>query len=97
MQNDTVIAVDVAKAIFEVAVSDRPGHVCRRDRPPRAQFLAFFVAYPGAIVVMEACGSRPRARPLAEGRSPPVPVPAPGLAPSRRSRRSHVQVSRHQR
>ena len=25
MQNDTRIAVDVAKAVFEVAVSDRPG------------------------------------------------------------------------
>ena len=57
MQNDTVIAVDVAKAVFEVAVSDRPGHVCRRERPTRAQFLAFFLAYPGATVVMEACGS----------------------------------------
>jgi hypothetical protein len=59
MQNSTVVAVDVAKTIFEVAVSDRPGHVCRRDRPTRAQFLAFFIAYPGATVVMEACGSAP--------------------------------------
>jgi transposase len=57
MQNSTVVAVDVAKTIFEVAVSDRPGHVCRRERPTRAQFLASFIAYPGATVVMEACGS----------------------------------------
>ena len=57
MQNDTVIAVDVAKAVFQVAVSDRPGHVCRRERPVRDQFLAFFIAYPGSTVVMEACGS----------------------------------------
>ena len=34
MQNHTVIAVDVAKAVFEIAVSDRPGHVCRRARCP---------------------------------------------------------------
>jgi len=27
MQNDTRISVDVAKAVFEVAVSDRPGRV----------------------------------------------------------------------
>jgi len=57
MQNSTVVAVDVAKTIFEVAVSDRPGHVCPRDRSTRAHFLAFFLAYPGATVVMEACGS----------------------------------------
>ena len=28
-QNDTRIAVDVAKSVFEIAVSDRPGHVLR--------------------------------------------------------------------
>ena len=57
MQNDTRIAVDVAKAVFELAVSDRPGHVARRERLPRAQFLAFFAQQPAATVVMEACGS----------------------------------------
>lgn len=57
MKNDTVIAVDVAKAVLEVGVSDRPGHVCRRDRLERPRFLTFFLAYPGATVVMEACGS----------------------------------------
>ena len=57
MQNDTRIAVDVAKAVFEVAVSDRPGHVSRRERLPRAQFLPFFAQHPAATVVMEACGS----------------------------------------
>ena len=57
MENDTVIAVDVAKSVLEIAVSDRPGHVCRRDRRSRVAFLPFFLAYPGATVVMEACGS----------------------------------------
>jgi hypothetical protein len=46
MQNDTRIAVDVAKAVFEIAVSDRPGRVSRRERLPRAQFLAFFAQQP---------------------------------------------------
>ena len=41
MWNDTRIAVDVAKAVFEIAISDRPGHVTRRERLPRGQFLAF--------------------------------------------------------
>ena len=57
MGNDIVIAVDVAKSVFEVAVSDRPGHVCKRHRPDRKELLAIFLAYPGATVVMEACGS----------------------------------------
>lgn len=57
MQNHTAIAADVAKAVFEVALSDRPGHVCRRARLPRAQVLEFFAQQPAATVVMEACGS----------------------------------------
>jgi transposase len=57
MSNDTRIGVDVAKAVFEVAVSDRPGHVSRRERPTRGQFLAFMAQQPAATVVMEACGS----------------------------------------
>ena len=57
MGTDIVIAVDVAKSVFEIGVSDHPGHVCRRERLRREQFLPFFLAYPGAKVVMEACGS----------------------------------------
>ena len=41
MQNDTLVAVDLAKAVFEVAVSDRPGRVAPRALPA-AQFLSFF-------------------------------------------------------
>ena len=57
MQDDTRIAVDVAKAVFEIAVSDRPGRVSRRERLPRARFLNFFAQQRAATVVMEACGS----------------------------------------
>ncbi len=57
MSNDTRIAVDVAKAVFEIAICDRPGHVTRRERLPRGQFLAFMAQQPQATVVMEACGS----------------------------------------
>jgi transposase len=57
MSNDTRIAVDVAKAVFEIAISDRPGHVVRRERPQRAQFLPYMAQQPKATVVMEACGS----------------------------------------
>jgi transposase len=57
MENDTLVAVDIAKEVFEVGVSDRPGHVARRRRLARYEFLEFFAQLPQATVVMEACGS----------------------------------------
>jgi transposase len=57
MPNDTLIAVDLAKSVFEIAVSDRPGKVSEQRRVSRDKFLAFFVNHPQATVVMEACGS----------------------------------------
>lgn len=53
----TTVAVDVAKSVFEVAVSDRPGQVRERHRLSRAAFQRFFVNRPPATVVLEACGS----------------------------------------
>jgi transposase len=53
----TTIAVDVAKSVFEVAVSDRPGRVNERRRLSRSRFLPFFAQRPPATVVLEACGS----------------------------------------
>lgn len=55
--NNTTIAVDVAKAVFEVAVSAQPGHVRERHRLSRAGFARWLRAQPAATVVMEACGS----------------------------------------
>jgi len=57
MDNHTLIAVDVAKCVFEIVVSQSPGKVHERARVPRNKFLAFFVQRPAATVVMEACGS----------------------------------------
>ena len=53
----TTIAVDLAKSIFEVAVSHHPGHVASRHRLTRSRLLAFFHQQPACTVVMEACGS----------------------------------------
>jgi transposase len=53
----TTIAVDLAKNVFELAVSDRPGRVRERHRLPRAQFLRFFAQRDAATVLLEACGS----------------------------------------
>jgi transposase len=57
MSNDSRIAVDIAKAVFEIAISDRPGHVRHRERPARADFLNVLAQQPAATIVMEACGS----------------------------------------
>jgi transposase len=53
----TTIAVDLAKTVFEVAVSDRPGRITLRRRLSRSQFLRFFVQQPAATILLEACGS----------------------------------------
>jgi transposase len=53
----TTIAVDVAKSVFEVAVSHHPGRVAERHRLSRDKLLDFFVQRPPATVVMEACGT----------------------------------------
>jgi transposase len=57
MSNDTAIAVDVAKNVFELGISERPGVVRRKERLQRAQFLPFLATQPASTVVMEACGS----------------------------------------
>ena len=51
------IAVDVAKSVFEVAVSTRPGRVAARHRLTRAQFARFVATQPPATPLMEACGT----------------------------------------
>ncbi len=56
MKNKT-IAVDLAKNVFEIGVSDRPGHVEKTYRLSRVKFLRFFVNREPATVLMEACGS----------------------------------------
>src|SRR5437762_3701133 len=57
VEKHTVVAVDLAKTKFEIAVSDEPGRVSRRRRLDRADFRPFFAQQPAATVVMEACGS----------------------------------------
>lgn len=56
-EHRTVVAVDLAKTVFELAVSRNPGEVAFTRRLSRAAFLAFFEDLPRAIVAMEACGS----------------------------------------
>ncbi len=53
----TLIAVDLAKDVFEIAVSMRPGTVVERHRLGRARFLRFFAQRQPATILVEACGS----------------------------------------
>jgi transposase len=53
----TTIAVDLAKSVFQVAVSHRVGHVDEERRLSRDRFLHFFAQQAPATVVLEACGS----------------------------------------
>jgi transposase len=52
----TTIAVDVAKSVFEVAVSVEPGRVAARHRFTRRRFARFLADQAPGTVVMEACG-----------------------------------------
>lgn len=53
----TTIAVDLAKSVFQVAISRRPGQVDEEHRLSRERFLTFFAQQRPATIVLEACGS----------------------------------------
>jgi transposase len=55
--NTTQIGVDLAKSVFEVAVSHTPGRVHERHRLSRTGFRRFFATCPPAQVLLEACSS----------------------------------------
>ncbi len=51
------IGVDLAKTVFEIAISEAPGVVTTRRRLSRAGFPRFLAAQAPAEVLLEACGS----------------------------------------
>ena len=57
MNHHTTYAVDLAKSVFEIAVSNHPGHVRERQRLSRERFLNFFAQQKPGTVFLEACGS----------------------------------------
>lgn len=76
MQN-TIIAVDLAKNIFEVAVSRRTGVVAEHHRLSRRRFLPFFAERQPTTVLLEACGTAHHwARQLQNLGHQPVLLPA---------------------
>lgn len=55
--SSVTVAVDLAKRVFEVAVSTERGRISECRRLTRAQFERFWVDRPPCRVVMEACGT----------------------------------------
>lgn len=49
--------MDLAKNVFQVAVSHRQGKVTSSTRLSRSQFLPFFAERKPALVLLEACGT----------------------------------------
>ncbi len=81
MQN-TIIAVDIAKNVFEVAVSRRTGVVAERHRLSRRRFLPFMGEFQPATVLLEACGSAHHwARQLQAIGHTPILLPAHATRP----------------
>jgi transposase len=54
---NTTIAVDLAKSVFEIGISYRPGHVDQYHRVSRNLLSNFFAGQAPATVIMEACSS----------------------------------------
>ena len=55
--NATTVAVDLAKTVFELAISDEQGRLVERKRLSREGFARFFVNRPPCRIVMEVCGA----------------------------------------
>jgi len=53
----TQIAVDLAKTVFQVAVSSTPGRIDKEHRLSRARFQRFIAEHEPVEVLLEACGT----------------------------------------
>jgi len=54
---NVVIAVDLAKEVFEIAVANKSGRILERRRMTRAQFERFWTTREPCAVAIEACGT----------------------------------------
>jgi len=57
VEKNSVVAVDIAKSVFDLAGSSEPGRVTFRRRLSRGAFLTYLAQLPASTIVMEACGS----------------------------------------
>lgn len=54
---NTIITIDLAKSVFELAIANQQYRITQRLRLDRQGFTEFMHQQPAATVVMEACGS----------------------------------------
>ena len=57
MRKHTLVGVDVAKSVLELAISHSPGRVSGRKRLTRNQFITFCAKQRDATFLLEACSS----------------------------------------
>lgn len=57
MNQFMTIAIDLAKDVFEIGLSRKPGRIDERHRLRRAAFRRWLVQQPPALVLFEACGT----------------------------------------
>lgn len=55
--NSTTVAIDLAKDVFQLAISPEKGKISKRLRLPRKKFEEFLATSQPAVVVVEACSS----------------------------------------
>jgi transposase len=78
------IAVDIAKNVFQIAISPRPGKIEKEARVSRAKFLDFMARQKSARVILESCGSAHHwGRELRKLDHDPVLLPVRHVAPYR--------------
>jgi transposase len=53
----TVFAIDLAKSVYQIAVSHHPGRVRQQRRLTRTQLLRFMGQQSPSLILMEACGT----------------------------------------
>ena len=52
-----IVAVDLAKSVFQLAITDSTWRIGEKQRLTRTQFERWFANRAVSLVVMEACGS----------------------------------------
>jgi len=56
MKEFSVLAIDLAKEVFQLHATDKGGKVMMKKKMRRAELLAFVANIPPCIIAMEACG-----------------------------------------
>ncbi len=85
----TIISVDLAKNVFEVAVANQQHRILSRKRLSRAKFSSFLSQHEPATVLLESCGTAHFwARQAIDAGHRPLIIPAQYVKPYRRRHKS---------